>query len=66
MEVNEQAQKRGIENDIEAPSPNPGTARSGEVEVQHKPQNDEAGVKLQDLALRKGLLPLGTHPQCAR
>jgi len=65
VKVYEENEKRGVEGDVEGPTPDAGAAGTGEVVVEHDTENKEAGVELQDLNVGDELLPGGAHPECA-
>lgn len=57
MKIEKEGQKRGIEDSIEAPSPNPGASRSIEVIVKHETGNCEAKHELNNLEIGDGAFP---------
>ena len=65
MKVNEEGQKRSIENRIEAPTPHPGAPGPVEVVVEHETRHGEAEQELHDLAIGDDPLPPGSDPQRA-
>lgn len=62
MKVKKQVQKRGIENSVEAPTPNPGAPGSVKMQIQHPTRNRKTEHELHDLAVRHHPFPLGSDP----
>jgi len=61
VKINKKGEKRGVEERIEAPAPNSGAARGGEVEAEHEGRNREAEEELENLAVGDGALPGGAE-----
>lgn len=66
MEIQKQCQKRGIENGVEAPTPEPGASVSGEVIVEHPTWDRKAEHELHNLEIRDQALPPRPHPDGAQ
>lgn len=65
MKIKKKRQQRGIEDGIEAPSPDSGAPRPGEMQVQHPTRNRKAENELDYLAVCDGALPPGAYPDGA-
>jgi len=65
VKVDEENEERGVEDDVEGPTPDAGAAGTGEVVVEHDGEDEEAGVELQDLNVGDDLLPAGANAECA-
>ena len=66
MKINEEGQKRSVENGIEAPTPDPGAPESGEMVIQHPNRHQKAKHELHNLTVGHPSLPPRPDPQCAQ